>query len=117
MKKQAVIKSERSLKMVTNLVAKKVANRLWRYKTYQVEVKELVKGKINHVIIKNERSHMLTKYAIDDAWVVIDEYEKKYAHNCVYGTIQTRPYLTEDLKDLLSMPVIEICVRVHEDEE
>ena len=115
MKKQAVIKSERSLNMVTNLYVKKVANKIGYLSYYQVKKEDCVKGSINHIIILSEESHMLTKTAIDSVWEVVDEMEKKYDSDCVCATIQTRPYLTKDGSTFLHQPVIEIMVRVKED--
>lgn len=115
MKKQAVIKSERSLNMVTNLYAKKIANSISCFSYYQVKKEECVKGSINHIVILSEESHMLTKSVIDSVWEVVDEMEKKYDSYCVCATIQTRPYLTKDGSTFLHQPVIEIIVRVKED--
>lgn len=112
MKKLAVIKSERAMNQVTKIMVKKLRNKVAIYHSYEVSVEEYLKGRINHIVIKS-KSHMLTKVACDSAWEVIDEYEAKYGQ-CIYGTIQTRPYYTSDGKYELHQPVIEIGVRVYE---
>lgn len=111
--KKSRINSERSLKQVTSLFAKKLVNKVAIFEYYHVETEEWVKGSINHVVIWGD-SHMLTKAVIDTAWEIIDEYEEKYESMCICGTIQTKPYLTKD-GYTLHMPVIEICVRIWEE--
>ena len=114
MKKLAVIKSERGLKMVTNLIAKKVSNKIAFADSYHVEVEEYLKGRINHVVIKADH-HMLFKCVIDSIWEVVDEYEAKYDSHFICALITTRPYLTTDGKDWLHMPVVEIGVRIKDE--
>lgn len=114
MKKLSVIKSAKSLNMVTNLYAKKITNVISYLSNYQVKTEDCIKGKINHIIVLSEESRMLTKPAIDSVWGVVDELEKKYDKDCICATIQTRPYLTKDGSTFLHQPVIEIMVRVKE---
>ena len=111
--KKSRINSERSLKMVTNLLAKKLVKKVEIFKNYHVETEEWVKGYLNHIVIWGD-SRMLKKSVIDTAWEIIDEYEEKYESMCICGTIQTKPYLLED-GYTLHMPIIEICVRVWEE--
>lgn len=111
MKKLAVIKSERAMNQVTKIMVNKLRNKVEIFKNYEVSVEEYLKGRINHIVIKAD-SHMLTKTVCDVAWEVINEYEEKYEAMCICGTIQTRPYYTEDGKYELHQPVIEISVRV-----
>lgn len=115
MKKQLVIKSERGLNIVTNLIAKKLSNKLsaiWD-DTYTVSVQDEIFGKSMQIIITPSH-HMIFKCFIDTVWEIIDEYEKKYNHNCITPLITTRPYLANDNRTWLHTPVVEINLRVME---
>lgn len=114
MKKKAVIKSEKSLSLITGLIKKKVYNKVFSIygDTYFVNTEEVIKGQINRIIVSS-RYHMLTKLAMDSVWEIIDEYENKY-DNCVFGLIDTRPYFVSDNEIWLHEPVVEITVRIYE---
>lgn len=115
MKKQLVIKSERGLNTVTNIIASKVRCALSIYDGVNVSVEEYVKGDIKQITVWFDY-HMLCFPCIDRLREVTDAYEEKYG-DCVYATIQTRPYLASDHKTWLSMPVVEITVRRMDENE
>lgn len=114
MKKKAVIKSEKSLSLITGLIKKKVYNKVFSIygDAYSVNTEEVIKGQLNRIIVSS-RYHMLTKSAMDSVWEIIDEYENKY-DNCVFGIIDTRPYLDSNGEIWLHEPVIEITVRIYD---
>ena len=111
MKNLAIIKSERSLNMVTNLYAKKVKNAVYFYDSVHVDVEDFLKGKIKNIVVWCDH-HMMFFPVIDSVREVIDEVEKKYDSYCVVASFQTKPYLAKDNETWLSMPVIEISFRV-----
>ena len=113
MKNLAIIKNARSLKRVANLIESKVRGHVACLSDYSVKSQEWVEGSIYRIIVTSNY-HILTKTAIDLVWEIIDEYEKKYNSDCVYGTIQSAPYLTKS-REWLHQPTIEIIVRVKED--
>lgn len=113
MKNLAVIKNVRSLKRVTNLIESKVRGHVAYLSNHNVKSEEWVEGSTYRIIVTNDY-HIITKTVIDEVWEVINEYEKKYDSDCVYGTIQTAPYLTKS-GDFLHEPTIEIIVRIKED--
>lgn len=113
MKKLAVIKSEKSLEMVTNLYAKKIMGKIAFYGDVHVDVEKYVKGQINHIVVWFDHN-MLCFAGLDSVREITDAMEQKYDHFCVCTTIQTRPYLTKDGKYWLHRPVVEISLRVKE---
>lgn len=115
MKKLAVIKSEKSLVMVTKLYAKKIREHLAFYGYAHVDVEESVLGKNFNIVVWFDHN-MLCFSGIDSVREITDVMEKKYDKDCVCTTIQTRPYLTKSGEYWLHRPVIEIMLRVREEE-
>ena len=101
---------------VANLVVKKIKNAVSFFSDAPtVEVDELKNGSWYKVIVvKNEKSHLLTFAEIDTVRKVVDEFCKKYKG--MFYIMDTRPYLAQDGKTFLHMPVMEISVRRYCDE-
>ena len=116
MKKQNIIKSASAHTRVVNLVVKKIKNEVSFFSDAPtVEVDELKTGSWYKVIVvKNEKSHLLTFAEIDTVRKVVDEFCKKYKG--MFYIMDTRPYLAKDGKTFLHMPVMEISVRRYCDE-
>lgn len=114
MKKLAVIKSGKSLEMVTNLYAKKLREHLAFYGYAHVDVEKSVIGKTNNIVVWFDHN-MLCFSGMDSVREITDVMEKKYDQHCVCTTIQTRPYLTKSGEYWLHRPVIEIMLRVKEE--
>lgn len=113
MKNLAVIKSARSLNMVTKLYAEKLSNKVSFYDGVHVEVEEWLKGKINHIVVWFDHN-MLFMSPIDTVREITDQLEAKYDNHCVCTSIQTRPYLASDNKTWLHRPVVEVMLRIKE---
>ena len=110
MTKQAIITSEKSHKRVANLVIEKVKNAVSVFSDAPtVEIDNVMTCSYWQVIVvKNEKSHILTFAEIDTVREVVDEFCKKYKD--MYYKIDTRPYLASD-GGFLHMPVMEINIR------
>lgn len=114
MKKQHIISSASAHTRIANLVVEKVKNAVSFFSDAPtVEIDELRTGLYYKVIVvKNEKSHLLTFAEIDTVRKVVDEFCKKYEG--MFYIMDTRPYLAQDGKTFLHMPVIEINVRRYE---
>lgn len=116
MKKQHIIASASAHTRIANLIVTKIKNAISFFSNAPtVEVDELKSGSWYKVIVvKNEKSHILTFAEIDTVREVVDEFSKKYKG--MGYVMDTRPYLASDHETFLHMPVMEISVRRYCDE-
>lgn len=116
MKKQNIIKSESVHTRVANLVVEKIKNAVSFFSDAPtVEIDELRTSPwYKIIVVKNEKSHILTFEEIDTVREVVDEFCKKYKG--MFYVMDTRSYLASDNQTLLYMPVMEISVRRYFDE-
>ena len=116
MKKQNIIKSASAHTRVANLVVETVKNAVSIFSNAPtVEIDELrTSSWYKVIVVKNEKSHILTFAEIDTVREVFDEFCKKYKG--MFYIMDTRPYLAQDGKTFLYMPVMEISVRRYCDE-
>ena len=110
MKNQAIITSEKSHKRVANLVIEKVKNAVSFFsEAPTVEIDKVMTCSYWQVIVvKNEKSNMLTFSEIDIVRDVVDKFCKKYKG--MFYVIETRPYPASD-GGFLHMPVMVINIR------
>lgn len=109
--KKLVIKSQRGKNMVANLLAKKVRGAVSLFsEAPTVEVKEECDS-YTTISIYNKHSHMLTFPEIDVVRAAVDQYKDKYELGSIGYTMQTKPYLSQNGKYFLHMPVMKITVR------
>jgi hypothetical protein len=116
MKKQNIIKSASAHTRVANLVVENVKNAVSFFSNAPtVEIDEShCSSWYKVIVVKNEKSHILTFAEIDTVREVVDEFCKKYRG--MGYVMDTRPYLAQDGETFLYMPVMEISIRRYFDE-
>lgn len=114
MKKQHIIASASAHTRIANLVVEKIKNAVSFFSDAPtVEIDELrTSSWYKVIVVKNEKSHILTFAEIDTVREVVDKYCKKYKG--MGYVMDTRPYLASDHETFLHMPVMEINVRRYE---
>ena len=114
MKKQNIIASASAHTRITNLVVEKIKNAVSFFSDAPtVEIDELRTSTwYKIIVVKNEKSHILTFAEIDTVREVVDGFCKKYKG--MGYVMDTRPYLAQDGETFLHMPVMEISVRRYE---
>lgn len=113
MTKQNIIATAAAQTRVTNLVIKKAKEATSIFTDAPtIEIEEtLTCDAYKVIVVKNEKSHMLTFAEIDVIREAIDKIIKRHK-GCFY-TMETRPYLSKS-GGFLYMPVMEIYIRRYE---
>lgn len=113
MTKQNFIATAAAQTRVTNLVIKKAKEAISIFTDAPtIEIDEtLTSDAYKVIVVKNEKSHMLTFAEIDVIREAIDKIIKRHK-GCFY-TMETRPYLSKS-GGFLYMPVMEIYIRRYE---
>lgn len=109
--KSLPIKSRRGKNTIASLINKKVKNYMTIFRDAPTVEMEEVCPQYTLIRVFNEHSHMLTFAEIDNVREAVDPYIKNHRGD-IYYTMQTKPYLGTDGETWLSMPVMEITVRV-----
>ena len=108
--KKLVIKTKAGKNRVANIIAKEIRGAVSFFSDAPtVKVKETC-DMYTTISIYNEHSHMLTFCEIDEVRHAVDQYKNKYEYGTIGYTMQTKPYLSQDGRYFLHMPVMEISV-------